>query len=154
MNPPIPFHPLIVHLALSLGLLSAVVEILPSIKRRIPPWTQKKALELTLLFLFLALLTGILSFSTIKAQHIPVPLMASIHGGIALSGGVLFLLLWILTERGGERHPGTLPSRQLIAGAGLLALLVAATLGGQLVYKDRLGTSRMTDPPSLAPSPR
>ena len=154
MNPPIPFHPLIVHLALSLGLLSAMVEALPSIKRRIPPWTQKKALELTLLFLFLALLTGILSFSTIKAQHIPVPLMASIHGAIALSGGILFLLLWLLAKGGGDRYPGTLPSRQLIAGAGLLALLAAATLGGHLVYNDRLGTSHMTDPPSLAPPPR
>ena len=154
MASPFLFHPLAVHLALSLGLLSAVVEALPLLKRRIPPSIQKKALELTLLFLFLALLTGILSFSTIKAQHIPVPLMASIHGAIALCGGVLFLLLWLLTKRGGDRYPGTLPSRQLIAGAGLLALLAAATLGGHLVYNDRLGTSHMTDPPSLAPPPR
>lgn len=154
MTSPFLFHPLAVHLALSLGLLSGVVELLPALKRTIPLRIQKRALELTLLFLSLALLTGIESFAAIKERHIPLPLMASIHGVIAMSGGVLFLLLWLLTKKMGERYPRTFPSPQIIAGGGLLALLVAATLGGHLVYNDRLGTSHMTDPPSLAPTPR
>ena len=154
MASPFLFHPLAVHLALSLGLLSAVVEILPSLRRTVPPRIQKRTLELTLLFLSLALFTGVESFATIKERHIPLPLVATFHGVIATSGGLLFLLLWLLTKRAGERSPRTFPSRQIIAGGGLLALLAAATLGGHLVYNDRLGTSHMIDPPSLAPPPR
>ena len=154
MPSPFLFHPLVVHLALSLGLFSAMLEILTPLRKRPSPGFRKRTLALTLLFLSLALLTGIQSLSTLKERHIPLPSRASIHEGVALGGGVLFLLLWLLSGRLGDRHPKTLSSRQFIAGAGLLALLVAATLGGHLVYEDRLGTSYMTNTPSSAPSPR
>lgn len=151
MPSPFLFHPLAVHLALSLGLFSAAAEGLPPIKERLSPRFRRRSLGLTLLFLALALLTGVLSLSAIKGRHIPLPLMAPIHGWVALSGTTLFLLLWLLTKGGGERQPGTLPPRQIIAGAGLLALLVAATLGGHLVYEVRLGTSSMTGEPLPLP---
>ncbi|MGC8530120.1 MAG: DUF2231 domain-containing protein [Leptospirillia bacterium] len=143
MPSPFLFHPLAVHLALSLGLFSALAEILPPFMKRLSPRFRKRTLTLTLLFLSLALLTGFLSLSTIQERHISLPPTASIHEVAALSGGSLFLLLWFLGEKRSKKHPKALSPRQVIAGVGLFALLVAATLGGHLVYEDRLGTSYM-----------
>ena len=149
MESPFPFHPLAVHLALSSGLFSAAVEILPSLKQKISESFRRMSLRLTLLFLAISLLTGTLSLSEIKGRHVPLPAAVSVHAGAALTSGALFLLLGLIRER----ETVSVPVRRLIAAAVLLVLLSAATLGGHLVYEDRMGTSYMAAPGPLRSPP-
>lgn len=151
MTSPFLLHPLTVHLSLSLGLFSAAVEVFPPLKKKVSPRFQERALGLTLLFLYFSAITGLLSLAQIREKTIPLPTAVTFHWWFAVTGGFLFLLLWIFTQRRHEGESVSLTVRRLVAGAGLFSLLLAATLGGHLVYQDRLGTSYMSE--STVPEP-
>ncbi|MHB8371001.1 MAG: DUF2231 domain-containing protein [Leptospirales bacterium] len=155
MSSPFLLHPMLVHMALSLGLLAAAGEIFPRLRERISTPLLRGLWAATLAAFLLAALAGILSLERITGQKIPIPGEASLHRLIALSAiGIFFILglLRLLPE--GRSFSLPLALRRILALSALVLLLSAAALGGHLVYDDRLGTAFMTQgPPHLPKNP-
>lgn len=144
MSSPFLLHPMIVHLALSLALMTGAGEIFPRLRERIPTPLLRGLWAGTLAAFLLAALTGILSLERIAGQKIPIPGEAGLHRLIALSAIGIFFILGLLRLLP-ERKSFSLPlARRMLALSALLLLLSAAALGGHLVYDDRLGTAFMT----------
>ena len=137
-------HPFIVHFALSFVLLAAMMEAMPGVRARIPQNGQTLIWRCTLISVFLAVLTGWLSFYTLENRFSPLPRIAGLHrlGGIA-GLGLLLILRAIKEESGPGRTDRPLSQsglKKTFALAILLVFLATATMGGHLVYHNHLGT--------------
>ena len=127
-------HPFIVHITLTLILLFGMLEIFPKLKEtRIAPFGLAIR-KMTLLFLILALFSGVMTLTWIERRNVQAPKTVSIHYFMALFGSILFFIFGI-----NYRHSSQL-WRPLAVG-GILSILAAAALGGKLVYLDHLGTA-------------
>ena len=137
-----PIHPFLIHFALSLALLTATGEFFPGLRDRFPPTAWRLAEIGTLLFLFLAVLTGWHALETLSQQDIKDPNQAFLHRLLAMAGTTTYVLFWLSARKGIPAL--SKGSRRLIVLFGLLLILSAAAVGGHLVYDDRLGTDFMT----------
>jgi uncharacterized membrane protein len=151
-SPVTPIHPFLVHFALSLALLTATGELFPGLRDRFPPTAWRLAEMGTLLFLFLALITGWLAIETLSRQETNIPSEAALHRLLAVAGTTTYALFWLSNRKGIPAL--SRGSRRLIVLFGLLLVLSAAAVGGHLVYDDRLGTDFMTpSSPPASPHP-
>ena len=151
-SPVTPLHPFLVHLALSLALLTGTSEFFPRLRDRFPEKGWRLTENGALLLLLLAVLTGWHSLDTLALQNVTLPRQSFLHRLLAIFGTTTYGLLWLSARRRVPAIPSG--SRRMIALAGLLLVLSAAAVGGHLVYEDRLGTDFMrTAPPTAFPLP-
>lgn len=143
-----PFHPFLVHFALSLAFLVGLGELFPNLRARVPEKGWRLVDHAAILFLLLAALAGWSSLHTLASARSKIPPLVPLHRFLAIAGTAAYAFLWLSAGRRVFALPSG--SRRMIGLAGLVLILSAAALGGHLVYEDRLGTDVRSTAPSVS----